>query len=346
MRWWLLIAGWMALTGLGGGRAAQAQSADSLRAGAADPGQMVVPVPAQGVVYLRMGSPGGVRIRSRHGTPRTRREAAGAASSAAPTPAAAVSPPAGAGPVAADTVARRGLTEEEAERLERRIDAIEDRLLDEVDDLFWQILREVTYPAAPAPARVYVRQTGAVPPATTAEPTPPPADSLAAPAAAVPPTTERLPAPVLPRTPEALPQTPPAVAPIVREVERAILETGLFRTVDVLFETDQATLLPPSQRTLDAIGAVLEKYPDLRIEVGGHADSRGPAEYNLRLSEARAAAVRDYLLERFPGIDPGRITARGYGEARPIASNDTETGRALNRRVEFVVVGEGDAGSE
>ncbi|RMH69826.1 MAG: hypothetical protein D6685_00755, partial [Bacteroidetes bacterium] len=185
----------MALTWLGGGRAAQAQSADSLRAGAADPGQMVVPVPAQGVVYLRMGSPGGVRIRSRHGTPRTRREAAGAASSAAPTPAAAVSPPAGAGPVAADTVARRGLTEEEAERLERRIDAIEDRLLDEVDDLFWQILREVTYPAAPAPARVYVRQTGAVPPATTAEPTPPPADSLAAPAAAVPPTTERLPAP-------------------------------------------------------------------------------------------------------------------------------------------------------
>ncbi|RMH69444.1 MAG: OmpA family protein [Bacteroidetes bacterium] len=143
-----------------------------------------------------------------------------------------------------------------------------------------------------------------------------------------------------------MPQTPPAVTPIVREVERAILETGLFRTVDVLFETDQATLLPPSQRTLDAIGAVLEKYPDLRIEVGGHADSRGPAEYNLRLSEARAAAVRDYLLERFPGIDPSRITVRGYGEARPIASNDTETGRALNRRVEFVVVGEGPPGEE
>ncbi|RMF59783.1 MAG: OmpA family protein, partial [Bacteroidetes bacterium] len=69
----------------------------------------------------------------------------------------------------------------------------------------------------------------------------------------------------------------------------------------------------------------------------GHTDSTGPDDYNLRLSQARAEAVRAYLIERF-GIAPERLVARGYGESQPIADNVTATGRTLNRRVEFRVI--------
>ncbi|UCF77812.1 MAG: OmpA family protein [Candidatus Eiseniibacteriota bacterium] len=120
-------------------------------------------------------------------------------------------------------------------------------------------------------------------------------------------------------------------------VEREILETGLFRAVNIIFEVGRATLLPPSLSTLNSLAYVLVKYPDLRLEVAGHSDSSGPDEFNLRLSQIRAEAVRDYLTQNFP-IAPGRLVARGYGESRPVASNDTATGRGLNRRVEFVVL--------
>ncbi|MDH3214867.1 MAG: OmpA family protein [Candidatus Krumholzibacteria bacterium] len=123
------------------------------------------------------------------------------------------------------------------------------------------------------------------------------------------------------------------------EVERAILDTGLLRTVSVLFENNQATLLPASATILSALGIVLERHPDVRLEVRGHTDSRGTAEHNLHLSQARASAVRVYLLKNF-AIDAQRLLAQGYGEARPIADDFTATGRALNRRVEFVVLGQ------
>ncbi len=124
--------------------------------------------------------------------------------------------------------------------------------------------------------------------------------------------------------------------PEVREIERLLLETGLFRTVDVVFEFDKSTLLPVSQRTLDAVGDVLVRYPDLQIEIGGHTDAVGTDAYNQRLSERRAEAVRQYLLDGFR-IDPARLTTRGYGETRPVATNGNPTGRTLNRRVEFRV---------
>jgi outer membrane protein OmpA-like peptidoglycan-associated protein len=126
------------------------------------------------------------------------------------------------------------------------------------------------------------------------------------------------------------------VAPTPDVVERQLLETGLFRTVDVMFEFDRSTLLPRSEVTLDAVGEVMTKYPSLSIEVAGHTDSVGSERYNQRLSERRATAVRQYLLGAFD-IAPQRILAVGFGEARPVATNATETGRALNRRVEFVV---------
>jgi len=69
--------------------------------------------------------------------------------------------------------------------------------------------------------------------------------------------------------------------------------------------------------------------------VAGHTDSRGTDKYNLGLSDRRAAVVRDYLISK--GIDADRMTSAGYGEARPIASNDTDAGRAQNRRTELVI---------
>ena len=123
-----------------------------------------------------------------------------------------------------------------------------------------------------------------------------------------------------------------------RVVEREILDTGLFRAVDVNFEFNRSVLLPEAEPVLDAVGEVLVKYPTLQVEIGGHTDSIGPEAYNQRLSQARAQSVLDYLIGEF-GVSPDRLTAVGYGESRPVASNTTPTGRTLNRRVEFNVVG-------
>ena len=120
------------------------------------------------------------------------------------------------------------------------------------------------------------------------------------------------------------------------EVERAILDTGLFRTSRVFFEFGEAELLPVSQRVLRTVADVLVRYPDLQIEVGGHTDAISSDAFNLELSRRRAGAVAAFLIAN--GIRGERITSVGYGEARPVATNETETGRALNRRVEFVVV--------
>ena len=135
------------------------------------------------------------------------------------------------------------------------------------------------------------------------------------------------------------PEAPGAVdlgAVDVATVERAILETGLFRTSRVPFAFGEATLLPEAQRVLSAVADVLLRYPALRVQVGGHTDAVSSDAFNLRLSQARAASVRDYLVAS--GVAAGRLEAVGYGEAVPIAENETETGRALNRRVEFVVL--------
>jgi len=84
------------------------------------------------------------------------------------------------------------------------------------------------------------------------------------------------------------------------------------------------------------VGDVLRRYPALTVEMGGHTDAVGTAVYNQGLSERRAEAVRQYLVERWQ-IAPERLAAVGYGEEAPVATNANETGRALNRRVEFAV---------
>ena len=78
---------------------------------------------------------------------------------------------------------------------------------------------------------------------------------------------------------------------------------------------------------------VLNNNPDLNIEIQGYTDSTGEEDYNVQLSQRRAESVMSYLVSR--GIDPDRLTAKGYGSVNPVASNDTPQGRAKNRRVEF-----------
>ena len=143
-------------------------------------------------------------------------------------------------------------------------------------------------------------------------------------------------------TPPPRPRMPFRPGTTVREVERAVLETGLFRALGVNFEFNEAALLPEARRTLDPVGQVMEQYADLRFEIAGHTDDIGPEAYNQQLSERRAVAVRDYLTQNF-NVRPDRVTTRGFGESQPIASNENATGRTLNRRVEFRLLNPGAA---
>ena len=104
---------------------------------------------------------------------------------------------------------------------------------------------------------------------------------------------------------------------------------------ELLFDSGGATLKAGAERALDNLAQFLRKYPDRDIAIEGFTDSMGSKEVNQRLSERRAEAVKDALVSR--GIESRRIDARGYGPSFPIASNATETGRQLNRRVEIVI---------
>jgi outer membrane protein OmpA-like peptidoglycan-associated protein len=110
-------------------------------------------------------------------------------------------------------------------------------------------------------------------------------------------------------------------------------EINVRLTNDILFDYDSFALRSTSRDTLDDLAANFTQYPDNQIIVEGHTDSSGSDAYNQRLSEQRASAVADYLIER--GVRAGAITVYGYGEMRPKASNDTAEGRQLNRRVEI-----------
>jgi outer membrane protein OmpA-like peptidoglycan-associated protein len=104
----------------------------------------------------------------------------------------------------------------------------------------------------------------------------------------------------------------------------------------VTFDVDSATLKPQFRATLDQIAGSLQTYPNSLIDVYGHTDSTGSDQYNQGLSERRAKTVADYLSIR--GVSSARVRSIGYGKTMPVASNATEQGRALNRRVEIKIV--------
>jgi outer membrane protein OmpA-like peptidoglycan-associated protein len=108
---------------------------------------------------------------------------------------------------------------------------------------------------------------------------------------------------------------------------------------DILFDVDRATLRSGSEQNVRRIAAILNQYPEHQIAVEGHTDATGADAYNQRLSEDRAAAVRASLVAG--GVDPGRITSRGYGKTQPVATNESAEGRQQNRRVEVIVLGAG-----
>lgn len=110
-----------------------------------------------------------------------------------------------------------------------------------------------------------------------------------------------------------------------------------IRMKNVYFDTESAVLSARAQGKLDATAELLARHPELKVEIAGHADSRGPEDYNQALSERRAEAVRGYLEKQ--GIEASRMTASGYGETRPARSNATALGQSDNRRVELNAMG-------
>ena len=115
------------------------------------------------------------------------------------------------------------------------------------------------------------------------------------------------------------------------------IEIGqVVRLNNVFFDFDKWDLRPESFVELDRVVKLLNDNPAITIEMSAHTDSRGSDEYNFRLSDNRARSVMEYILSK--GIDPSRITSKGYGETLPVATNDTDDGRQLNRRVEFKIL--------
>ena len=115
------------------------------------------------------------------------------------------------------------------------------------------------------------------------------------------------------------------------------IEVGqVVRLNNVFFDFDKWDLRPESFIELNRVVKLLNENPSIEIEMSAHTDSRGSDEYNFKLSDNRAKSVMEYIISK--GIDPSRITSHGYGETKPVATNETDEGRQLNRRVEFKIL--------
>ena len=107
---------------------------------------------------------------------------------------------------------------------------------------------------------------------------------------------------------------------------------------DVLFDTGQYSLKPGAREKLAKVAGILLAYPGINVQVGGYTDNVGNDDMNQALSEHRAGSVRDYLVQS--GVNSNAVTAQGFGNTQPVATNDNSTGRQQNRRVELVVSGD------
>jgi OOP family OmpA-OmpF porin len=131
------------------------------------------------------------------------------------------------------------------------------------------------------------------------------------------------------------PPPPPPVADVPPPPKQVILRDNKIEiTEKIQFALAKSEILPVSFGLLDEVAKVMQENPHVKvIAVEGHASPEGGETYNLKLSQARAESVRKYLISK--GVDAARLTAKGYGASKPIASNDDEPGREKNRRVEF-----------
>jgi outer membrane protein OmpA-like peptidoglycan-associated protein len=118
------------------------------------------------------------------------------------------------------------------------------------------------------------------------------------------------------------------------DMAKALTDAGKIDIYGIFFDTDKTALKPESKATLDEVAKLLKSDPSLRLEVAGHTDNAGGADHNMRLSAGRAAAVVQALVNAY-GIDRTRLQPSGYGDTKPAAANDSEQGRAKNRRVEL-----------
>jgi OOP family OmpA-OmpF porin len=134
--------------------------------------------------------------------------------------------------------------------------------------------------------------------------------------------------------PTMVPEASPAAAP---EPKTEVTQEQIKLREKVEFETDSAVLLPSSRPVLDEVVSVMKDHPELEhVRVAGHTDSTASPDHNMKLSDERAASVKQYLVDH--GIAAERLASKGYGETRPIADNNTDEGRALNRRVEIHIL--------
>ncbi len=122
---------------------------------------------------------------------------------------------------------------------------------------------------------------------------------------------------------------------LVQRLERALAETGHADVYDIYFDFNSDEIREESEPTLRDIAEIMRRHPDWKLSIAGHTDAIGGDASNLDLSKRRAASVKTSLASRF-GVNAGRLTTTGYGKSRPLDTNDTEEGRARNRRVELV----------
>lgn len=170
-------------------------------------------------------------------------------------------------------------------------------------------------------------------------PEPPPADPIPKPAPPPPeiPKPEPLkpepPKPEVPKieAPPPIPSPAPEPPPLAEELKPTLVLEPIF------FPLNKTTITPLAARALDRNGAILKDNPQIKVEIGGHTDSAGLERVNQIISEKRALSAKKYLQDKF-GIDENRLVLKGYGSTRPIADNQTEEGRAKNRRVEFRII--------
>jgi len=127
----------------------------------------------------------------------------------------------------------------------------------------------------------------------------------------------------------------------LQELNAKMTSRGLVLTLgDVLFENNKATLMPGAMRAMDKLVHFLSENEERKVLIEGHTDNVGSRTYNIDLSLRRAEAVENALLSK--GISSGRVVTKGYGEAYPVAENSSAAGRQQNRRVEIVILNEGD----